>query len=213
MTESAIGSPMLKLRAPLVLDLPDEAWFDVELMHKDVGLALAAAREAGVPLASAGVADELLSRAAGLGYEHRDIAAMFEVLGRIGQSSSPAPACPASVNAACAHVLFVLAELHAVLACGGAEPLDLRLLHGKRSLVLAARRVPEVPEEPFEARRHEAGEHPGCVGGGVAKRVDGSARHVVELSWSQWTPVALDENLDAALYHEEELVRVSVCMG
>ena len=29
MTESPIGSPMLKARAPLVLDLPDEAWFDV----------------------------------------------------------------------------------------------------------------------------------------------------------------------------------------
>src|SRR5256885_8385437 len=29
MTASLIGSPMLKLRAPLVLDLPQEAWFDV----------------------------------------------------------------------------------------------------------------------------------------------------------------------------------------
>ena len=54
-------------------------------MHKDIRLALATAHEAGVPLPSAGVADELLSRAAGLGYEHRDIAAMFEVLGRIGE--------------------------------------------------------------------------------------------------------------------------------
>jgi 3-hydroxyisobutyrate dehydrogenase-like beta-hydroxyacid dehydrogenase len=33
MTESPIGSPMLKARAPLVADLPDEAWFDVRLMH------------------------------------------------------------------------------------------------------------------------------------------------------------------------------------
>src|SRR5919108_6445684 len=32
MTGSAIGSPMLKGRAPLVLDLPEEAWFDVRLM-------------------------------------------------------------------------------------------------------------------------------------------------------------------------------------
>ena len=32
MTASPIGSPMLKARAPLVLDLPDEAWFDVSLM-------------------------------------------------------------------------------------------------------------------------------------------------------------------------------------
>ena len=45
MTESPIGSPMLKARAPLVLDLPEEAWFDVGLMHKDITLALALARE------------------------------------------------------------------------------------------------------------------------------------------------------------------------
>lgn len=85
MTESAIGSPMLKARVPLVLDLPDEAWFDIGLMHKDIRLALATARERGVPLPSAGVADELLGRATELGYERRDIAAFFEVLGRIGE--------------------------------------------------------------------------------------------------------------------------------
>ncbi len=85
MTGSAIGSPMLKARAPLVLDLPDDAWFDVGLMRKDIRLALAAARERDVPLPSAGVADDVLARAAELGYEHRDIAAIFRVLGRIGE--------------------------------------------------------------------------------------------------------------------------------
>src|SRR6202035_4565837 len=35
MTASPIGSPMLKARADLVLNLPDEAWFDVSLMQKD----------------------------------------------------------------------------------------------------------------------------------------------------------------------------------
>jgi 3-hydroxyisobutyrate dehydrogenase-like beta-hydroxyacid dehydrogenase len=34
MTQSPIGSPMLKARADLVFDLPDEAWFDVSLMQK-----------------------------------------------------------------------------------------------------------------------------------------------------------------------------------
>jgi 3-hydroxyisobutyrate dehydrogenase-like beta-hydroxyacid dehydrogenase len=85
MTDSAIGSPMLKARAPLVLDLPDDAWFDVGLMRKDIRLALAAARERDVALPSAGVADDVLARAAELGYEHRDIAAIFRVLGRIGE--------------------------------------------------------------------------------------------------------------------------------
>ena len=85
MTDSAIGSPMLKARAPLVLDLPDDAWFDVDLMHKDIRLALATADEADVPLPSAGIADEWLGRAADLGYGHRDIAAMFEVLREAGE--------------------------------------------------------------------------------------------------------------------------------
>jgi 3-hydroxyisobutyrate dehydrogenase-like beta-hydroxyacid dehydrogenase len=88
MAESPIGSPMLKARVPLVLDLPEEAWFDVGFMHKDIRLALAAAREHAVPLPAAGVADELLGQATELGYEHRDIAAIFQGLGRIGAPSA-----------------------------------------------------------------------------------------------------------------------------
>jgi 3-hydroxyisobutyrate dehydrogenase-like beta-hydroxyacid dehydrogenase len=80
MTQSPIGSPMLKARAPLVLELPEEAWFDVSLMQKDIRLALESGGELGVPLPSAAVADEVLSLARTLGYEHRDIAAFFRVL-------------------------------------------------------------------------------------------------------------------------------------
>jgi 3-hydroxyisobutyrate dehydrogenase-like beta-hydroxyacid dehydrogenase len=83
MTESAIGSPMLKARAALVLELPEEAWFDVGLMQKDVALALDTARRLRVPLPSAAVADELLTVARGLGYERRDLAALFEVLAQL----------------------------------------------------------------------------------------------------------------------------------
>jgi 3-hydroxyisobutyrate dehydrogenase-like beta-hydroxyacid dehydrogenase len=80
MTESPIGSPMLKARAPLVLDLPDEAWFDVRLMHKDIALALAMAGELAMRLPAAAVADEALGRAEDLGYGGRDIAALYQVL-------------------------------------------------------------------------------------------------------------------------------------
>jgi 3-hydroxyisobutyrate dehydrogenase-like beta-hydroxyacid dehydrogenase len=80
MTTSAIGSPMLKARVPLVLDRPEETWFDVGLMHKDIRLALETAREHGVPVPSAELADKVLAHATDLGYEHRDIAAIFEVL-------------------------------------------------------------------------------------------------------------------------------------
>jgi 3-hydroxyisobutyrate dehydrogenase len=80
MAESAIGSPMLKARVPLVLDLPDEAWFDVGLMQKDIELAESLAEAIGVPSPTAAVADEWLTRAHELGYEHRDIAALYQAL-------------------------------------------------------------------------------------------------------------------------------------
>src|SRR4051812_44022756 len=84
MTQSPIGSPMLKARADLVLDLPDDAWFDVSLMQKDIVLALDAARRLSLPLPSASTADEVLTLARARGYEHRDIAALFQVLAALG---------------------------------------------------------------------------------------------------------------------------------
>jgi 3-hydroxyisobutyrate dehydrogenase-like beta-hydroxyacid dehydrogenase len=83
MTESAIGSPMLKARVPLVLDKPDETWFGVELMHKDIRLALQAGADTATPLPTAGVAEDILTRADQLGYGHRDIAAVHEVLAQL----------------------------------------------------------------------------------------------------------------------------------
>ena len=91
MTQSPIGSPMLKARADLVLDLPDEAWFDVSLMQKDVALALDTGRELHIPLPSAATADQLLTLSSALGYEHRDIAALHEVLLHVtSEATSPA---------------------------------------------------------------------------------------------------------------------------
>lgn len=87
MTESPIGSPMLKARAPLVLDLPETAWFDVGLMQKDVALALDTARQLRIPLPSAAAADQVLTAARASGYEHRDLAALFEVLASVAGGS------------------------------------------------------------------------------------------------------------------------------
>jgi 3-hydroxyisobutyrate dehydrogenase-like beta-hydroxyacid dehydrogenase len=80
MAGSSIGSPFLRGRAPLLLDLPDEAWFDVELAHKDIRLALATGQSEHIPLPSATLADEWLTKAASLGYGHRDVASLFAVL-------------------------------------------------------------------------------------------------------------------------------------
>jgi 3-hydroxyisobutyrate dehydrogenase-like beta-hydroxyacid dehydrogenase len=83
MSSSSIGSPMLKARAPLMLDPPEEAWFDIRLMHKDIGLALALARELGIRLPSAQAADEELTQAERLGYGARDIASAYDVLSKL----------------------------------------------------------------------------------------------------------------------------------
>ena len=47
---SVIASPMVKYRGPFVLNMPDEAWFDVNMMQKDMLLALEMGRQLDVPL-------------------------------------------------------------------------------------------------------------------------------------------------------------------
>jgi 3-hydroxyisobutyrate dehydrogenase len=78
-----IASPMLKYRGPFVLKQPDEAWFDVNMMQKDLLLAQEAGRQLDVPLPATAVANEFLTAARAMGLEKRDFAAVFEVLSRI----------------------------------------------------------------------------------------------------------------------------------
>lgn len=84
MTNSAIGSPTLKARAPLIFNPPETAWFDIRLMRKDIELALDLARSLGIPAPTAGRADEVLTKAGSLGYDRRDIASLYEVLEQMG---------------------------------------------------------------------------------------------------------------------------------
>jgi len=87
LTSSAIGSPMLHARAPLLLKLPDQAWFDVAQMQKDIRLALDSARDLNLPLPSTAVADQVLSAARTHGYAHRDIAVVLRVLAEMAATS------------------------------------------------------------------------------------------------------------------------------
>jgi 3-hydroxyisobutyrate dehydrogenase-like beta-hydroxyacid dehydrogenase len=66
-----------------VLDRPDETWFAVGLMHKDIRLALATAKELGIAVPSAEAADSALRSAEDLGYEHSDIAALYRTLAQL----------------------------------------------------------------------------------------------------------------------------------
>jgi 3-hydroxyisobutyrate dehydrogenase-like beta-hydroxyacid dehydrogenase len=83
MSTSSIGSPMLKARVPLLLDLPERAWFDVTMMHKDIRLALETADQLATPLPSAGIADQILTTADELGYAQRDLASLHDVLAEL----------------------------------------------------------------------------------------------------------------------------------
>jgi 3-hydroxyisobutyrate dehydrogenase-like beta-hydroxyacid dehydrogenase len=83
MLASVIASPMLKYRAPFVLGMPEEAWFDVDMMQKDMLLALEAGRQLDVPMPTTATANELLTAARGMGLAHHDFAIVYEVLTRM----------------------------------------------------------------------------------------------------------------------------------
>jgi 3-hydroxyisobutyrate dehydrogenase-like beta-hydroxyacid dehydrogenase len=77
---SVAGSPMLKYRGPFVLGMPEEAWFNVNMMQKDALLALEMGRELNVPLPTTAVTNEFLTAARGMGLDQKDFAILFRVL-------------------------------------------------------------------------------------------------------------------------------------
>jgi 3-hydroxyisobutyrate dehydrogenase-like beta-hydroxyacid dehydrogenase len=79
---SVIASTAMKYRAPLILNMPDEATFNVAMMRKDLQLALDLGQELGVPLRSVELSMDVLAQAQQLGYGDEDFAALFEVLRR-----------------------------------------------------------------------------------------------------------------------------------
>jgi 3-hydroxyisobutyrate dehydrogenase-like beta-hydroxyacid dehydrogenase len=83
LTHSVIGSPMVQYRGPFVLKLPDESWFDVNMMQKDMLLALDMGRRLDVPLPTTAVTNEFLTAARGMGLAKYDFAVMFRVLAQM----------------------------------------------------------------------------------------------------------------------------------
>lgn len=83
LVNSVIASPMVKYRGPFVLDRPDEAWFDVNMMQKDLLLAQETGRRLDVALPTTAVTNELLTAARAMGYEKQDFAVLFETLARM----------------------------------------------------------------------------------------------------------------------------------
>ena len=83
LTNSAIASPMIKYRGPFVLTMPEEAWFDVNMMQKDMLLALEMGRSLDVPLPTTAVSNEFLTAARGMGFAKQDFAVVFKVLAQM----------------------------------------------------------------------------------------------------------------------------------
>ena len=83
LTNSAIASPMIKYRGPFVLGMPEEPLFEVNMMQKDMLLALDMGRALDVPLPTAAISNEFLTAARGLGLAKHDFAIVFEVLARM----------------------------------------------------------------------------------------------------------------------------------
>ena len=83
MIHSAIASPMIVYRGPFVLQQPEEAWFDVNMMQKDMLLAMELGRKLNVPLPTTAVSNEFLTAARGMGWEKLDFAVVFDVLARM----------------------------------------------------------------------------------------------------------------------------------
>jgi 3-hydroxyisobutyrate dehydrogenase-like beta-hydroxyacid dehydrogenase len=80
---SVIASPMVKYRGPFVLHMPDEAWFDVNMMQKDLLLALEMGRQLDLPLPTTAITNEMLTAARGMGLAEKDFAILFEALARM----------------------------------------------------------------------------------------------------------------------------------
>jgi 3-hydroxyisobutyrate dehydrogenase-like beta-hydroxyacid dehydrogenase len=83
LVNSAVASPMIKYRGPFVLNMPAEAWFDVNMMQKDMMLALDMGRALDVPLPTTSISNEFLTAARGMGFAKKDFAVVFDVLAEL----------------------------------------------------------------------------------------------------------------------------------
>jgi 3-hydroxyisobutyrate dehydrogenase-like beta-hydroxyacid dehydrogenase len=89
LTHSVMASPMVQYRGPFVLEMPAESWFDVNMMQKDLLLALEMGRKLDVPLPTTAVTNEFLTAARGMGLASYDFAVVFRVLAQMAGVKTP----------------------------------------------------------------------------------------------------------------------------
>jgi 3-hydroxyisobutyrate dehydrogenase-like beta-hydroxyacid dehydrogenase len=83
LTHSVIASPMIQYRGPFVLKMPDEVWFSINMMQKDMLLALELGRQLDVPMPTTAVTNEFLTAARGMGMKEKDFAVVFDALAQM----------------------------------------------------------------------------------------------------------------------------------
>jgi 3-hydroxyisobutyrate dehydrogenase-like beta-hydroxyacid dehydrogenase len=83
MLNSVLASPSLQYRTPFIEHMPDEAWFSVNMMQKDMLLALELGRQLDVPLPTVSISNEYLTAARAMGLAHQDFAAIYHVLAKM----------------------------------------------------------------------------------------------------------------------------------
>jgi len=80
---SVVASPALKYRFPMVLNMPDEPLFDVDMIQKDLKLALDAGAELDIPLPTTSITNQFLNAARGMGLADKDFVVLFDILRRL----------------------------------------------------------------------------------------------------------------------------------
>jgi 3-hydroxyisobutyrate dehydrogenase-like beta-hydroxyacid dehydrogenase len=83
MLNSVIASPSLKYRTPFILNMPEEAWFNVNMMQKDMLLAEELGRQLNVALPTVAITNQLLTSARALGLAEQDFAIVYKVLAQM----------------------------------------------------------------------------------------------------------------------------------
>jgi len=77
---TVVASPMVQYRGPFVLRMPEVAWFNVDMMQKDLNLAVELGQRLEVPLPLTAACNEFLTAARGMGLAKYDMAVVFDVL-------------------------------------------------------------------------------------------------------------------------------------
>jgi 3-hydroxyisobutyrate dehydrogenase-like beta-hydroxyacid dehydrogenase len=80
MLNSAIASLGVQYRGPFIANMPDEAWFSIDMAQKDILLALQTAKELGVAMPATSVTNDVLTTTHDLGLGEEDFAIMIRAL-------------------------------------------------------------------------------------------------------------------------------------